>query len=105
MADDSGGTKLLRLNETNAFLTGKKPGDCKFLKPRIKILTSNFSTFTLFLRSTLFASNIYLKSNSVYEKDTSTSPDTGSSGENLIGCHLGILGISLLVLSSVQFYI
>jgi uncharacterized hydantoinase/oxoprolinase family protein len=66
------------------------------------MLTSNFSTRTLFFRSTLYGSNMYLKSNSVTENETNTSPATGSSGENLIGCHLGILGISLLVLSSVQ---
>lgn len=53
IADDSGGTKLLRLKETKAFLTGKKPGDWRFLKPRISMLTSNFSTLTLALRSTL----------------------------------------------------
>ena len=27
IADDSGGTKLLRLKETKAFFTGKKPAD------------------------------------------------------------------------------
>ena len=60
IADDSGGTKLLRLNETNAFLTGKNPGDKRFLRPRISILTSYFSWLTLAFKSTLSGSIAYV---------------------------------------------
>lgn len=38
-AVELGGTRLFKLNEINAFFTGKIPGDWSSRRPRISILT------------------------------------------------------------------
>ena len=42
-----GGIKLLILKFMNAFFTGRIPGDWRFLKPRMSILTSISAKSTL----------------------------------------------------------
>ena len=73
-----GGTKLLTLNFTNAFLTGKIPGDCSFLIPRISILTSKSLNSTLSLNRTLLTGTLKLKSVSTTQKEHKTPPQAGS---------------------------
>ena len=50
--DEFGGTRLFKFNCIYAFLTGKIPGDCSPLNPKISMLQSNSSNLTLLRRST-----------------------------------------------------
>jgi hypothetical protein len=73
-----GGTRLLAFREIYALLMGNIPAETKFLIPRIKRLTVNYSLFTIDSRPT-FSSFYALKTCSSFtmSKETSTDPDLG----------------------------
>jgi len=69
------------LNFTNAFFTGRIPGDYRFLNPKISIFTLNSRTFTKALRLTSCGAHGYLKSSDDTANDTRISPHYGVPGE------------------------
>ena len=74
----SGGIRLLIANFTNAFLTGKIPGDYNFLIPKISMSTSKSSKLTLALKLTLGTETLKLKSCSTIQKAHKILPHYGS---------------------------